>query len=118
MRITREVALTEVWLDNQARAWQWPQVPAREWASEIAKALVCIVGIGILVLLMVLLTPSPTKADSIPFSTAGVASYLDSYTPLPLADGVDTALALDLLNAQRAAWGIAPKSWQPAPISL
>jgi hypothetical protein len=112
MRISREVAINEVYLNEQARAFAWERVPAKTWANEAGKALVWIVGVCLLILLMVLLTPSPSKADSMPFSIAGVASYLDSYTPLPLADGVDEALALNLLTAQRARWGSAPKSWQ------
>lgn len=103
MRITREVALTEVYLDEQARyAAVWDRTPAKVWASELAKALVWFVGVVLVLVLMLLLAPE-SKADSVPVGS--VVSYLTQNSSLPLAGGVGKELANNLLIAQTEAWG-------------
>ena len=111
MRVTREVALTEVWLDERARLEVWP-IPARVWASEIAKAAVWLVGLVLLLLGMALLAPE-TRADSI--NVSFVASELDQGTVLPLAGGVDVQLAGNLIQAQNQTWG---KEWLDGSLTL
>ena len=108
MRITREVALTETWLDHQAQLYgiTFPRVSACVWAEEIAKAAVWFVGLVLLILGMAILAPE-SRGDTL--STGQVASYLDANTVLPLAAGVDTQLATNLLVAQQQTWG---KQWQ------
>ena len=111
MRITREVAITEVWLDEQARL-AWPAVPAKVWAAELGKALVWFVGLVLLLLSMALLAPE-SKADSI--NVSFVASELDQGTVLPLAGGVDVQLAGNLIQAQNQTWG---KEWLDGSLTL
>lgn len=104
MTITREVALTEVYLDSQARLAgpSLPRVPARVWAAEIAKAVVWFVGLVLLMLGMALLAPT-SRADSVPVSQ--VAAFLEGNSSLPLAVGVGGELAQNLLSAQVEEWG-------------
>jgi len=111
MRITREVALTEVWLDEQARL-AWPAVPARVWVAELGKALVWFVGLVLLILGMALLAPE-SRADSV--NVSFVASELDQGTVLPLAGGVDVQLAGNLIQAQNQTWG---KEWLDGSLTL
>jgi len=111
MRITREVALTEVWLNEQARLEAWP-IPARVWAAELGKALVWFVGLVLLLLGMALLAPE-SRADSI--NVSFVASELDQGTVLPLAGGVDVQLAGNIIKAQNLTWG---KEWLDGSLTL
>ena len=106
--ISREVAITETWLDHQAQLMEgtWPRVSSRVWASEIAKALVWFVGLVLLLFGMALLAPE-SRADSI--SVNAVASYLDDNSALQLAGGVGSQLAVNLIKAQSLAWG---SQWQ------
>ena len=108
MNITREVALTELYLDHQAQLYgiTFPRVSARVWAAELAKATVWFVGLVLLLFGMALLAPE-SRGDTL--STGQVASYLDANSVLPLAAGVDTQLATNLLVAQQQTWG---KQWQ------
>jgi hypothetical protein len=82
------------------------EVSGKEWASEIAKAAVWLVGLVLLLIAMIVLAPD-ARADSVP--VLKVAAYLDTGTVIPLAAGVDTSLAENLLDAQALAWG---KHWE------
>jgi hypothetical protein len=106
--ISREVAITETWLDRQAQMCgiTFPRVSSRVWAAEIGKALVWFVGLVLLLLGMALLAPE-SRADSV--SVNAVASYLDDNSALQLAGGVDAQLAINLIKAQTLAWG---SQWQ------
>src|SRR4029077_135096 len=64
------------------------------------------IGLVLMLIGMVILAPE-SRADTVPVST--VAAYLDSNSVLPLAQGVDTSLASNLLEAQVLAWG---SQWQ------
>jgi hypothetical protein len=112
--ITREVALTEAYLDHQALLSQpsFPRVSAREWASEIAKAVVWFVGLVLIIFSMAILAPE-SRGDTIKVST--IASELDQESVLPLAGGVDVQLANNLIQAQNAAWG---KQWFEGSLEL
>ena len=108
MRITREVALTEVYLDHQAQLYgiTFPRVSARVWAAEIGKALVWFIGLVLLLLGMALLAPE-SRADSV--TTSQIAAELDANSALQLAVGVDIQLANNLIVAQNQTWS---KEWQ------
>lgn len=114
MRITREVALTETWLDHQAQLMEgsFPRVSGKVWASEIGKALVWLVGLVLLLFGMAILAPE-SRADSV--NVASVAAELDAGTVLPLAGGVDRQLASNLIQAQTQAWG---KQWFEGSLEL
>jgi hypothetical protein len=116
MRITREVAATEVWLDYQAelREPNWPEraVSARVWAEELAKAAVWFAGVAILILLMILLAPE-SRGDTLQVSQ--ISAALDAGTPIPLAQGVDTQLAFNLVTAQNKTWG---RDWLDGSLTL
>ena len=114
MRISREVALTEAYLDHQTQLYEgsFPQVSSRMWASEIAKAVVWFVGLVLLLFSMAILAPE-SRGDTI--KQADIASELDQESVLPLAGGVDVQLANNLLQAQTAAWG---KQWLDGSLEL
>lgn len=116
MKITREVATTEVWLDHQAELQEpnWPEqvVSARVWAEELAKASVWFAGVAILILLMILLAPE-SRGDTLQVSQ--ISAALDAGTPIPLAQGVDTQLAFNLVTAQNKAWG---RDWLDGSLTL
>jgi len=114
MRISREVALTEAYLDHQAQLYEgsFPQVSARVWASEIGKVVVWFVGLVLLLFSMAILAPE-SRGDTIKVST--IASELDTESVLPLAGGVDVQLANNLIQAQTAAWG---KQWLDGSLEL
>jgi len=114
MRITREVALTEVYLDHQAQLSQpsFPLVSGRVWAEEIAKGIVWFVGLVLLLFSMAILAPE-SRGDTI--KQADIASELDTESVLPLAGGVDVQLANNLIQAQTAAWG---KQWLDGSLEL
>jgi len=84
MRISREVALTEAYLDHQTQLYEgsFPQVSSRMWASEIAKAVVWFVGLVLLLFSMAILAPE-SRGDTI--KQADIASELDTESVLPLA---------------------------------
>ena len=108
MRISREVSITETWLNHQAQLMKgsFPPVSARVWASELAKAAVWFMGLVLLLLGMALLAPE-SRADSV--TTSQVAAELDTNSALQLAVGVDIQLANNLIRAQNQTWG---KEWQ------
>ena len=112
--ISREVAITEAYLDHQAQLYEpsFPRVSSRMWASEIAKAVVWLVGLVLLILGMALLAPE-SRGDTV--NVSSVASILDANTVLPLAGGVDTQLASNLLRAQQQTWG---KEWLDGSLTL
>jgi len=117
--ISREVAITEAYLDHQAQLYEpsFPQVSSRGcsvglWVSEIAKALVWLLGLVLLILGMALLAPE-SRGDTV--NVSSVASILDANTVLPLAGGVDTQLASNLLRAQQQTWG---KEWLDGSLTL
>src|SRR6266403_3265120 len=85
--ISREVAITEVWLDGQARANRWQEArPRGEWWRVV------------LLTIALLAWASFARADSIP--AGAIANELRQATPIPFAGGVGMGLAKDLLGAQ------------------
>jgi len=114
MNITREVALTEAYLDHQAQLYEpsFPRVSGRVWAEEIAKGIVWFIGLVLLLFSMAILAPE-SRGDTI--KQADIASELDQESVLPLAGGVDVQLANNLIQAQTAAWG---KQWLDGSLEL
>jgi hypothetical protein len=80
---------------------------------EMLKALLGLVGLVLLLLCMALLAPE-ARADAFP--TSQIASYLSADSALPLAVGVPMDLAVNLVDAQREAWGARPALWQPGSL--
>lgn len=117
--VDREVAITEVYLNTQAElergaplAGPNRPIPARVWAEEAAKAAVWFAGVAILILLMILLAPE-SRGDTLQVSQ--ITAALDSGTLIPLAQGVDTQLAFNLVTAQNKAWG---REWLDGSLTL
>jgi hypothetical protein len=82
------------------------------WAEELAKAAVWFAGVAILILLMILLAPE-SRGDTLQVSQ--ISAALDAGTPIPLAQGVDTQLAFNLVTAQNKAWG---REWLDGSLTL
>jgi hypothetical protein len=104
MNIPREVVLTEIWLDEQARLAEgsFPPLPAKVWVSEIAKAAVWLIGLVLFLLVLCILAPEG-RADAV--KPSQVEHYLELNTALPLGIGIGGELAENLLDAQLLAWG-------------
>jgi hypothetical protein len=82
------------------------------WASEIAKAFVWLVGVLAILVAMAMLAPE-SRGDTL--GVSGVAYILDTQSVLPLAQGVDTQLASNLLRAQQQTWG---NEWLDGSLTL
>jgi len=94
MQIPREVAQTEVWLNEQERlrSPSLPEVRARHGIARI---------LGLLGALLLLAGIS--RADSLRPSLADVSSYLAEYSVLPITQQADMQLSRNILLAQSQA---------------